>query len=156
MENKYRWKSLLLPAAVVLVFLFLIYSLVGGNSRPSIAYSEIIGYFEDQKVTGYSLDFGSGRLQMTLSDPAGAVVTYEVPSIELFINETAPYVEEYNDAHPGAELVRNWIPPSEANSWIATLLPMVVVLLLGVLLTASLLYWIVHTVRNFRENRKWR
>ena len=134
MENKYRWKSLLLPAAVVLVFLFLIYSLVGGNSRPSIAYSEIIGYFEDQKVTGYSLDFGSGRLQMTLSDPAGAVVTYEVPSIELFINETAPYVEEYNDAHPGAELVRNWIPPSEANSWIATLLPMVVVLLLGVLL----------------------
>ena len=27
-------------------------------------------------------------------------------------------------------------------------------LLLGVLLTASLLYWIVHTVRNFRENRK--
>ena len=134
MENKYRWKSLLLPAAVVLVFLFLIYSLVGGNSRPSIAYSEIIGYFEDQKVTGYSLDFGSGRLQMTLSDPAGAVVTYEVPSIELFINETAPYIEEYNDAHPGAELVRNWIPPSEANSWIATLLPMVVVLLLGVLL----------------------
>ncbi len=134
MENKYRWKSLLLPAAVVLVFLFLIYSLLGGNSRPSIAYSEIIGYFEDQKVTGYSLDFGTGQLQMTLSDPAGAVVTYEVPSIELFINETAPYVEEYNDAHPGAELVRNWIPPSEANSWIATLLPMVVVLLLGVLL----------------------
>ena len=134
MENKYRWKSLLLPAAVVLVFLFLIYSLLGGNSRPSIAYSEIIGYFEDQKVTGYSLDFGTGQLQMTLNDPAGAVVTYEVPSIELFINETAPYVEEYNDAHPGAELVRNWIPPSEANSWIATLLPMVVVLLLGVLL----------------------
>ena len=29
-------------------------------------------------------------------------------------------------------------------------------LLLGVLLTASLLYWIVHTVRNFRENRKGR
>ena len=134
MENKYRWKSLLLPAAVVLVFLFLIYSLLGGNSRPSIAYSEIIGYFEDQKVTGYSLDFGTGQLQMTLNDPAGAVVTYEVPSIELFINATAPYVEEYNDAHPGAELVRNWIPPSEANSWIATLLPMVVVLLLGVLL----------------------
>ncbi len=134
MENKYRWKSLLLPAAVVLVFLFLIYSLLGGNSRSSIAYSEIIGYFEDQKVTGYSLDFGSGRLQMTLNDPAGAVITYDVPSIELFINETTPYVEAYNDAHPDAELVRDWIPPSEANSWIATLLPMVVVLLLGVLL----------------------
>lgn len=94
MDNKYRWKSLLLPAAVALVFLFLIFSLFSGNSRSTIAYSEIIGYFEDQKVTGYSLDFGTGRLQMSLNDPAGAIVTYDVPDIEMFVNETAPYVEE--------------------------------------------------------------
>lgn len=134
MENKYRWKSLLLPAAVALVFLFLIFSLFSGNSRSTIAYSEIIGYFEDQKVTGYSLDFGTGRLQMSLNDPAGAIVTYDVPDIEMFVNETAPYVEEYNDAHPNAKMVRDWIRPSEANSWIATLLPMIVVILLGMLL----------------------
>ena len=134
MDNKYRWKSLLLPAAVALVFLFLIFSLFSGNSRSTIAYSEIIGYFEDQKVTGYSLDFGTGRLQMSLNDPAGAIVTYDVPDIEMFVNETAPYVEEYNDAHPNAKMVRDWIRPSEANSWIATLLPMIVVILLGMLL----------------------
>lgn len=134
MDNKYRWKSLLLPAAVALVFLFLIFSLFSGNSRSTIAYSEIIGYFEDQKVTGYSLDFGTGRLQMSLDDPAGAIVTYDVPDIEMFVNETAPYVEEYNDAHPNAKMVRDWIRPSEANSWIATLLPMIVVILLGMLL----------------------
>lgn len=134
MDNKYRWKSLLLPAAVALVFLFLIFSLFSGNSRSTIAYSEIIGYFEDQKVTGYSLDFGTGRLQMSLSDPAGAIVTYDVPDIEMFVNETAPYVEEYNEAHPNAKMVRDWIRPSEANSWIATLLPMIVVILLGMLL----------------------
>lgn len=134
MDNKYRWKSLLLPAAVALVFLFLIFSLFSGNSRSTIAYSEIIGYFEDQKVTGYSLDFGTGRLQMSLNDPAGAIVTYDVPDIEMFVNETAPYVEEYNEAHPNAKMVRDWIRPSEANSWIATLLPMIVVILLGMLL----------------------
>ncbi len=134
MDNKYRWKSLLLPAAVALVFLFLIFSLFSGNSRSIIAYSEIIGYFEDQKVTGYSLDFGTGRLQMSLNDPAGAIVTYDVPDIEMFVNETAPYVEEYNEAHPNAKMVRDWIRPSEANSWIATLLPMIVVILLGMLL----------------------
>ena len=134
MDNKYRWKTLLLPVAVALVFLFLIFSLLGGNSRSGIAYSEVIQYFEDQKVTGYSLDFGSGRLQMTLNDPAGAVVIYDVPNIEMFVNETAPYVQEYNEAHPDAKMVRDWIRPSEANSWIATLLPMIVVLLLGVLL----------------------
>ena len=134
MDNKYRWKSLLLPAAVALVFLFLIFSLFSGNSRSTIAYSEIIGYFEDQKVTGYSLDVGTGRLQMSLNDPAGAIVTYDVPDIEMFVNETAPYVEEYNEAHPNAKMVRDWIRPSEANSWIATLLPMIVVILLGMLL----------------------
>ena len=52
----------------------------------------------------------------------------------MFVNETAPYVEEYNDAHPNAKMVRDWIRPSEANSWIATLLPMIVVILLGMLL----------------------
>ena len=56
------------------------------------------------------------------------------PNIEMFVNETAPYVQEYNEAHPDAKMVRDWIRPSEANSWIATLLPMIVVLLLGVLL----------------------
>ena len=131
MDNKYRWKSLLLPAAVALVFLFMIFSLLSGSSRPGIAYSEIIGYFEDQKVTAYSLDFGTGRLQMSLNDPEGAIVTYDVPSIEMFVNETAPYVEAYNEAHPNEKLVREWIRPSEANSWIATLLPMIVVILLG-------------------------
>ncbi len=134
MDNKYRWKSLLLPAAVALVFLFVIFSLLSGSSRPGIAYSEIIGYFEDQKVTAYSLDFGTGRLQMSLNDPEGAIVTYDVPSIEMFVNETAPYVEAYNEAHPNEKLVREWIRPSEANSWIATLLPMIVVILLGMLL----------------------
>ena len=134
MDNKYRWKSLLLPAAVALVFLFMIFSLLSGSSRPGIAYSEIIGYFEDQKVTAYSLDFGTGRLQMSLNDPEGAIVTYDVPSIEMFVNETAPYVEAYNEAHPNEKLVREWIRPSEANPWIATLLPMIVVILLGMLL----------------------
>src|SRR5699024_10180907 len=48
--------------------------------------------------------------------------------------ETAPYVEAYNDAHPDEPMLRNWIRPSEANSVISSLLPMIVVLLLGVLL----------------------
>ena len=134
MENKIRWKSLLLPVAVVLVFLFLIYSIFGSNPSPSIPYSQVIQYFEDQKVTAYSLNFGSGQLQKQLNDPDGAIVTYDVPNIEMFVNETAPYVEAYNDAHPDEPMLRNWIRPSEANSVISSLLPMIVVLLLGVLL----------------------
>ena len=134
MENKIRWKSLLLPIAVVLVFLFLIYSIFGSNPGPSIPYSQVIQYFEDQKVTAYSLNFGSGQLQMQLNDPEGTIVTYDVPNIEMFVDETAPYVEAYNDAHPDEPMLRNWIRPSEANSVISSLLPMIVVLLLGVLL----------------------
>ena len=116
MENKIRWKSLLLPIAVVLVFLFLIYSIFGSNPGPSIPYSQVIQYFEDQKVTAYSLNFGSGQLQMQLNDPEGTIVTYDVPNIEMFVDETAPYVEAYNDAHPDEPMLRNWIRPSEANS----------------------------------------
>ena len=134
MENKIRWKSLLLPIAVVLVFLFLIYSIFGSNPGPGIPYSQVIQYFEDQKVTAYSLNFGSGQLQMQLNDPEGTIVTYDVPNIEMFVDETAPYVEAYNDAHPDEPMLRNWIRPSEANSVISSLLPMIVVLLLGVLL----------------------
>ena len=118
----------------MLVFLFLIYSIFGSNPGPSIPYSQVIQYFEDQKVTAYSLNFGSGQLQMQLNDPEGTIVTYDVPNIEMFVDETAPYVEAYNDAHPDEPMLRNWIRPSEANSVISSLLPMIVVLLLGVLL----------------------
>ena len=105
-----------------------------GGDQPSVHYSEIVGYFEDQKVERYSLDFGSGRLTMQLNDPEGLIVQYDVPSIELFLDEISPYVEQYNEANPDARMVRDWIPPSEANSIIATLLPMVLVLLVGVLI----------------------
>ena len=118
----------------MLVFLFLIYSIFGSNPGPGIPYSQVIQYFEDQKVTAYSLNFGSGQLQMQLNDPEGTIVTYDVPNIEMFVDETAPYVEAYNDAHPDEPMLRNWIRPSEANSVISSLLPMIVVLLLGVLL----------------------
>ena len=80
-------------AAVALVFPVPDLSPCWAATRaPALRTRRVIGYFEDQKVTGYSLDFGSGRLQMSLSDPAGAVVTYDVPDIEMFVNETAPYV----------------------------------------------------------------
>ncbi len=134
MDTRNKWKSWLLYGGILVLVLLIMSMLFRGGDQPSVHYSEIVGYFEDQKVERYSLDFGSGRLTMQLNDPEGLIVQYDVPSIELFLDEISPYVEQYNEANPDARMVRDWIPPSEANSIIATLLPMVLVLLVGVLI----------------------
>ncbi len=134
MDTRNKWKSWLLYGGILVLVLLIMSMLFRGGDQPSVHYSEIVSYFEDQKVERYSLDFGSGRLTMQLNDPEGLIVQYDVPSIELFLDEISPYVEQYNEANPDARMVRDWIPPSEANSIIATLLPMVLVLLVGVLI----------------------
>ena len=47
-------------------------------------YSDIIAYFQDQEVTGYSLNLGSGDMIIQLED--GQTIGYQLPSVDLFLS----------------------------------------------------------------------
>ena len=47
----------------------------------SYSYSEIIYFFEDQQVTTYEIDLGSGELAFKLKDDPDTVITYSLPAV---------------------------------------------------------------------------
>ncbi len=117
--------AIMLALVLIATFLF--------SLKPSVTkykYSEIIGYFQRGEVTEFTMNVGSGDLEMTVTSSDEKIV-YRVPHITLFINNTAPYIEEYNEAHPDAPMVYDFEPAQEVPWWLS-FIPSV--LLIGVML----------------------
>ncbi|HIS75656.1 MAG TPA: ATP-dependent zinc metalloprotease FtsH [Candidatus Merdivicinus excrementipullorum] len=88
-------------------------------------YSDILYMFEDQKVSEFSLDVGSGELAMKTTD--GRTVSYRLPSVSLFLDQVDADIQEYNEQHPDARMQYNLIPASD-NSWLLSLIPYVLMI----------------------------
>ena len=93
----------------------------------SYSYSEIIYFFEDQQVTTYEIDLGSGELAFKLKDDPDTVITYSLPAVSLFIEQIQPYVDEYNSEHPDSRIEYNWIRATD-NSWLLSIVPYVILI----------------------------
>ncbi|MFR8002221.1 MAG: ATP-dependent zinc metalloprotease FtsH [Hydrogeniiclostridium sp.] len=134
MENKSKLKSWALYLAIPIVLLIVMGVLISNRPTKTYNYSEIVGYFEDQKVTEFSLDLGSGEMNITLNeknkDGGQTILYYTAPNAGLLLEEIDPYIKEYNENHPDARMVRNLIRPAE-TSWLTSMIPMLLVLVLG-------------------------
>ena len=104
-------------------------NLRGSDKTPE--YSEIIQYFDSYDVKEYTLDLGSGELKLKLQDDTK--VTYDVPNVRIFLDDTATYRKDYNEKHPDAPLVQDYYEAKD-SSWILTLIPTLLLLVMGVLL----------------------
>ncbi len=134
LENKSKLKSWALYLAIPIVLLIVMGVLISNRPTKTYNYSEIVGYFEDQKVTEFSLDLGSGEMNITLNeknkDGGQTILYYTAPNAGLLLEEIDPYIKEYNENHPDARMVRNLIRPAE-TSWLTSMIPMLLVLVLG-------------------------
>ena len=77
------------------------------------------------------MDLGSGELKLKLQDDTK--VTYDVPNVRIFLDDTATYRKDYNEKHPDAPLVQDYYEAKD-SSWILTLIPTLLLLVMGVLL----------------------
>lgn len=116
---------------VVCVALLLAFSFFfdGLRSSSSATYSEILNYFQTNQVASHSLNFGTGELVVTLKDAAGTKITYEVPNLSLFLNDTEEYrkaVIAYNANLKNGEtaIVIDYQPAFELPVWVSYL-PMI-------------------------------
>ena len=120
MDNKKALKNIGLFIGIPVLLVIL---LVAAFNRPAEAarkYSEIVYYFQDQQVTEYNLDLGSGDMTIKLSD--GKEISYVAPNAGQMIKDIEPYVAEYNQKHPTSRMIYNWNRPAE-TSWLSTFLP---------------------------------
>lgn len=125
---------ILVGAVIIGAFFFMISHI--SNTGKETPYSEIIKYFEDYKVSSYTLDLGSGELKYTLEGEDKERV-YEVPNVSIFLDDTDSeennYREEYNKKHPDAPLKQDYKKITD-NSWILSTIPTVIMLGLAVAL----------------------
>ena len=120
---------LMIGVLLVAALIFLLPNLKGSSKEPD--YSEIIQYFDDYEVTEYTLDLGSGELKMVLED--GKKITYDVPNVAVFRDDTKNYRTNYNRKHPDAPLKLDYYKIRD-SSWMLTIIPTVILVLMMVFL----------------------
>ena len=121
-----------LLVAAVLIFLA-VFMLPRLNEKKSeYTYSEIMQHFDDLEVTKYTLDLGSGELKLTLKGQEEEI-TYTVPNVSIFKEETEGYRLRYNKENPDAPLDQDYYKITD-NSWIITYIPTFIILIMGIVL----------------------
>ena len=94
MDNKKTIRNLLIYLGIPILLIIIVsvfFSMQPKDEKPT---SEIIYMFKENKVKEYSIDFGTGDLQITKTD--GKKIETSVASISMFLDTIEPYVENYN------------------------------------------------------------
>lgn len=128
-KNRGIGAYLLVAVLLIMAVALIVPNLRGSDKTPE--YSEVIQYFDSYDVKEYTLDLGSGELKLKLQDDTK--VTYDVPNVRIFLDDTATYRKDYNEKHPDAPLVQDYYEAKD-SSWILTLIPTLLLLVMGVLL----------------------
>jgi cell division protease FtsH len=126
--QKKRTGSFILLAVVVVGLLFMSTMFMRMLTPPgkTYTYSEILYLFEDQKVQKFSLDVGSGELQMQVEGQERQV-SYRVPSVGLFLEQIDSSLTEYNEQHPDSRLEYDLIPATD-NTWLLSFVPYIIMI----------------------------
>ena len=134
--NQKKIRNLLLYIGIPVVVLFSIIFLFNNRTPQTAAYkySDIIGYFQDQEVTKYSLNLGTGEMVIHLED--GKTVGYVLPSVDLFYMDVRDSISQYNEEHPDARMEQDIIRPVE-TSWFISLLPTLI------LFAGLIIFWVI-------------
>ena len=127
MDNKKTIRNLLIYLGIPII-LIIIFSVFFSMQRPDDrSTSEIIYLFKDNKVKEYSLDFGTGSLEIVKTD--GKKIETSVASVALFLDAVDPYVEAYNEENADSPMKFTWKPAADNSFWI-NILPNIILMVL--------------------------
>lgn len=112
------------------LLIVLIFGFINGlPAEKTYNYSEIIEKFKTHQVTKYTLNLGSGDMQITLKD--NSVINYTSPSASLIYMDIKDYVNEYNNQNE-TKMVYNITKPTDTSWFMSIFFPLIIsVLLLG-------------------------
>lgn len=120
-----RGLSILVLLLILLAFLYFFRSV----RTADMYYSEVVDLFRQQKVEEFTLDISSGQLAYTLKGQEEPEM-YRVPSVDLFIYDIRPYINEYNDNHPNAPIKYTYFASASITSILVEWLPVILSLLM--------------------------
>ncbi len=131
MDNKKTMKKLLFYIGVPILLVIFLITIFSSRTQGTDYYSDIIKYFKDQKVTEYSMNLGTGEMELKLDD--GNEINYIAPSVSWVREDIKEYIDEYDKNHPDAQMKQKLIRASENSWWSTILLDAVVFIGLGLI-----------------------
>lgn len=159
-KKQSRVKSILLYIAVVIGVIIATSFLFKMPAVTPPKYSQVLDLFYDGAVTEYKINLGSGKMTMTAitekvpeeffnkklakkdkMDESKAIVSYTVPNVSIFLDDTREFVRLNNDDPTKAPIVFEYEHATD-NSWWLSLLP--TVLMIGLLI----LFWVLMMRRS--------
>ena len=128
-KNRGIGAYLIVAVLLVLALIFIMQGLGGSSSNAK--YSEMLSYFDEYEVKEYTLDLGDGEMKLVLKDDTR--LSYDVPNVQLFVNDIKDYRDEYNKRNPQAPLKMDYYEATD-SSWLLSLIPTILMLGMGVVL----------------------
>ena len=137
MPKRSRGVGIYLAVLLALMLVFMTMFNNGGQAA-NHRYHEVVSWFQQSRVEMFSLDLGTGVLEITHKDgeELEAPIRYRVPNIAMFVSDTSPYVLAHNEANPDNLIDGDYIRAQEMPAWVALLPTM---LLIGLMVV----FWIV-------------
>ena len=130
MDNKKTIRNLLIYLGIPIVLIIVISLFFSMQPKTEYKTSEIVSMFKEQQVKEYTLDFGSGELNIKKTD--GTELKTSVASITFFFESVNPYIKQYDEKNPDNPMVYDWKQATD-NSWWLSLIPnLILIILLGV------------------------
>lgn len=122
MKNSTNLRKLIYIAipVVVLILLFFMFS---NRSASNSTYSDVIYQFENQNVKSFTVNDGTGAIDMQLIKPVdkSKVMSYKLASTSLFIEKVDQYIDQYNKDH--SEPMKYDISRAADNTLLMQVLP---------------------------------
>ena len=129
MDNKKQLRNILVYLGIPIMLFIIIFMMMNGNraTTTTVRYSDILSYFDEGKVSEYTLDWGTGDLLLTLNDSDKTKVSFRVPSVTKFDADTREAIAAYNADDSHADMVQDIQPAAETN-WFMAFLPEILML----------------------------
>ncbi len=117
-------KGLGIYLALLLVFMLMATTLFSqSNSGQHLKYSTVLGYFENDQVSSFDLNLGSGNMTMTVEiNNKKTELSYRVPNVNYFLNSVEDDIQRYNEENPDAPMVYDLERAAELP-WFVSMLP---------------------------------
>ena len=119
-SKKSSWGSALSWIFIPILIISGIFWYLSTSTIDKTEYYEILNYFDEGKITEYSLNLGSGKLTYVLDGEKEKKI-YTVPNSTLFINDVHEKVREYNIGHVDKPIKMDYVEGASSSVWMSVL-----------------------------------
>ncbi len=120
------------------------------TKEPDLTYSNLIQYFHEDKVSEVEVVISSGKLKYKLWND-DKTYTYDLPSVDLFVNDVHDGILAYNDANPEKPIKYN-LEAGKSGAWLSSMLPLILSTA-GLILLMVIMFRKMNTSISSENNR---